>query len=72
MTTDELKRWGSQKRADLVLKYAINGSIVHYAGADYEVAGRERGMVMIYDEPPSKHTDLINPRNLTIPLYGNS
>lgn len=68
MTTEELKRWASKKRAECVLKHATPGTLVEYGKHLYEVAGvDERGMVVIYDEPPSKHVDMVNPRNLTIP-----
>jgi hypothetical protein len=67
MTTEELENWACEKRADIVLKLAKPGVMVKYAGSLYEVARTERGMVGIYDEPPSKHVDFINPRNLTIP-----
>ena len=67
MTTEELKSWASKKRAECVLKHATSVTMVKYAGSLYEVARIERGMVVIYDEPPSKHEYMINPRNLTIP-----
>lgn len=61
-----LAEWASKKRAECVLKHATPGSKVQYAGAEYEVARVERGMVGIYDETPSRHVDFINPRNLTL------
>ena len=69
MTTKELKEWALDERAKCVLKNAKAGRMVQYGNFKFEVAGTEVGMVKIYDEPPSKHTDLINPKNLTlIPL----
>jgi len=64
--TEDLKDWASKMRAECVMKHATPGSKVQYAGAEYEVARVERGMVGIYDEPPSQHVDFINPRNLTL------
>ena len=66
MNRDELKEWACKKRAELVMKHAVPGVMVQYGGRSYEVARTDRGMVGIYDEPPSEHIDFINPRNLTI------
>lgn len=66
MTTDELKRWANDKRAETILELATPGTMVVYAGHSYEVVRVERGMVGIYDEPPSRHVDFINPRNLSL------
>ena len=72
MNQAELREWASKKRAGLILKHATPGTMVRYAGADYEVAHQKQfphgRMVGIYDEPPGKHVDYINPRSLTIPL----
>lgn len=72
MNQEQLKRWASEARAELVLKYARRGAIVRYAGSKYEVAHQKQFphgiMVGIYDEPPSRHVDYISPKNLTIPL----
>jgi len=71
MTTDELKNRVSKLRAECVLKFATTGATVEYAGSRYEVAHQRQFphgvMIGIYDEPPSKHVDYINPRNLTVP-----
>lgn len=71
MNQAELREWASKKRAGLILKHATPGTMVRYAGADYEVAHQKQfphgRMVGIYDEPPGKHVDYINPRSLTIP-----
>lgn len=72
MNQQELQKWASKKRADLVLKYATPGTKVMYAGSEWEVAHQKRfphGMMIgIYDEPPSKHVDYLNPESVTIPL----
>ena len=70
-TNEELKEWAREQIANLVLKRATPGSMVIYAGKEYEVAHQKEFphgvMVGIYDEPPGKHVDYVNPRNLTIP-----
>lgn len=66
MKTTELREWASKKRAECVMKHATPGAKVQYGGAEYEVVRVERGMVGIYDEPPSRHVDFINPRNITL------
>ena len=65
---NDVKEWASKKRAECVLKHAKPGTVVRYGGSEYRVARVERGMVGIYDEPPSLHVDFINPRNLTLAL----
>ena len=65
---ESLKSWAYRERARIVLAQAYPGLMVKYGGALYEVASiDERGMIGIYDEPPTKHVDFLNPRNVTIP-----
>ena len=66
--TKHLIDWALKKKAECLLKHAKPGVFVKFGNSEYEVAGTERGMVKIYDEPPSQHTDLINPRNLTLAI----
>lgn len=72
MTQEELKRWASQKRAEIIVKNAKPGMMVQYAGSMWECAGVKQfphgPMIGIYDEPPSKHVDYLNPQSITIPL----
>jgi len=65
--SDRLKEWAAKQRAECVLKHVKSGMEVIYGGQKYLVARIERGMVVIYDEPPSLHVDYINPRNITLP-----
>lgn len=55
-----------------MLKAAQPGRLVKYGNAEYEVAHQRDfphgRMVGIFDEPPSRHVDYINPRNLTVPF----
>jgi len=64
--------WARRKRAECVLKAAQPGRKVKYGNAEYEVAHQRDfphgRMVGIFDEPPSRHVDYINPRNLTVPF----
>lgn len=64
---DSLKEWSAKQRAECVLKHVKSGMEVIYGGQKYLVARIERGMIVIYDEPPSLHVDYINPRNVTLP-----
>ena len=70
LTPEEFKKWASNKRADLVIKYAVPGAQVVYASSVYEVAHQKTFphgvMIGIYDEPPSKHVDYISPRSLRL------
>ena len=70
-TQRQLKEWAARKRAAIVLKKCEPGTMVKFGGGLYEVAHTKAFphgvMVGIYDEPPSKHVDYINPRSLTVP-----
>jgi len=64
--------WGLRKRDECVLKAAQPGKMVRYGNAQYKVAHQRDfphgRMIGIYDEPPSRHVDYINPKNLTVPF----
>ena len=66
MTDKELKELAAKKRAEALLNSVKAGSLVRYGSYIYEVARKECGRVVIYDEAPSKHEDMINPSNLTL------
>lgn len=65
MNQEDLHAWASKKVTEIKGRTIKAGDFVRYAGSKYEVAEVKQfphgPMIGIYDEPPSKHIDYLQP-----------